>query len=231
MCYKIVQVNFTIKDEAGFPGVRTLYDFEIPSLELAELLAERLFTDVEDHYNPDHTEPVEGIEFVEAAVEFPVALVNVHDGTVRLFSDQPRTDGSRKPLSDALTAWEALLGYEYLPGDSIPGESLPLPEGHNPHTDPPILVRQSRLQHTAKLVALGTASGLTEAECFDVLFRALDALLEAQLAAANPSPETDETTLSILDRLEQVVNPASTNTGKPVTKPKPHGLKVRGEQH
>jgi hypothetical protein len=82
MCYKVVNVDFTQVNESGDPLVRQLFDIEFPSQVLAELMVEKMYVDVAKGSN------------IGEFFEFPVGLINVHDGEITVFSDQDVPEGA-----------------------------------------------------------------------------------------------------------------------------------------
>lgn len=80
MCYIIA--NFKVEDHDGQPDllVQKLYDFAYPS----EAMAENVLWDVFNDYAKG-----ENLEHIQQYFDYPLGLMNIHDGTVVLYIDNP----------------------------------------------------------------------------------------------------------------------------------------------
>lgn len=234
MCYKLVIVDYTKRDENGDPMIKlVLGDLEFPSLVLGELIVEKVLLDLKAAQDAGPT-PQEMVQLEE----YPLALINIHDGEVTVFSDnRPTGPGTGPHIVD----WEVddrfRTAYQY--ADNT----------------------QTRLENASKLISDGVSEDALWSSLARFLIVAAPALLgmadddpvrlqvlaerqkidevAGQLAErfGDPDNMTEEQILAAVEEFASSLSEAPSATDPSIADndndndapPAPKGLKIRGE--
>ena len=82
MCYNLAIVDYTTRDDNNDPLIKlVLGELAFPSLVLGELIVEKVILDLSQAERPLSPE-------MDEITRFPLALINIHNGEVTVFSDQ-----------------------------------------------------------------------------------------------------------------------------------------------
>lgn len=208
MCYAVVNIDYTNKDADNNPAVRQMYDFVVPSLVLAEMLIENMFIDFQEGHVTDAEQLT--------VFDYPIVAVNVHDGEVTWFNDQPipehvQGDWTKERVFDAVAAEAHHIVPRLSESSAVVASGVMTAEDvHSAY-----LKFMENPEGFADLFAdMSQVISEVDQDDPDALLSALESFLASTPNGADPSSETGTD------------GPSDVSD----TTPAPKGLKMRGEQ-
>lgn len=229
MCYQLAIVDYTKRDEDNRPMIKlVLGDLSFPSLILGELIVEKVLLDLAEAQKADST-PQEMLQLEE----YPVGLINIHDGEVTVFSDNRSVEDAIFNLNwDIDERFRAALDHADHVQTRLENASKLISEGVSEET---LWSSLGRFLIVEAPEALGMAKDdparlqvLAEREKIDEVAN--------QLAErfGNPDEMTEEQILAAVEEFAASLSEAPDgvdpdSVDPDAAPPAPKGLKIRGE--